>query len=100
MRLIWIQMTWMRGTKWCHMRKVGLIMIATLLFFTGSGVVIHASPKVRIPSQQELHAQTAEQRIRELEGILNGNLQMIEPVGKGRAYRYVVQKELVEGIEE
>ena len=98
MRLIWIQMTWLRGTKWCHMRKVGLIMIAILLFLAGFGIVIHASPKVRIPSQQELHAQTADQRIRELEGILNGNPQMIEPVGKGMAYRYVVQKELVERV--
>jgi len=82
------------------MRKAGLIAIAILLFLAGFALVIHAAPKVRIPSQQELQAQSAEERIRELERLLNGGLQMIEPVGKSMAYRYVVQKELVEGIEE
>ncbi len=91
-------MTWLRGTKWSPFRKAGLIVIATLLFLAGFALAIHAAPKVRIPSQQELQAQTDEQRIQELERLLNGELQMIEPVGKGMAYRYVVQKELVEGI--
>ena len=98
MRLIWIKMTWLRGTKWCHMRKVGLIVTVIALFLTGLALMVHSAPKVRIPSQQELRAQTAEQRIQELEGILNGGLQMIEPVGKGMAYRYVMKKELVERI--
>ena len=98
MRRVWIQMTWLRGTKWCLVASAGRILTALLLVMGLVFIVMIHSPKVRIPSQQEIHAQTAEQRIRELERLLNGDLQMLEPVGRSMAYRYVVQKELVEGV--
>ena len=100
MRRMWIQATWLRGTKFCRVASAGRILIALLLLMAVLFMVVMHAPKVRVPSQQELEAQTAEKRIRELEGILSGGLQMIEPVGSGMAYRYSVTKELVEEVRE
>jgi len=100
LHLMKIHLLWLRGTKFCRVASAGRILTALLLLMAVLFMVVMHAPKVQAPSTQELHAQSAEKRIRELEGILSGGLQMIEPVGSGMAYRYSVTKELVEEVRE